>query len=157
MKQKAIIVDLDGTLCNTDHRQHFVQGDYGKKDFEKFYQNMHLDPPHAWCVDFIRIYSRHDRRIVFCSGRPEEYREQTIKWIEENVGVVWGVDDVEPHELYMRETGNYEDDVKLKERLYRDNIEPKYDVELVLDDRKKVVDMWRRIGLTCLQCAPGEF
>jgi FMN phosphatase YigB (HAD superfamily) len=150
MKPRAIIVDLDGTLCNTDHRQHFVQGNYGKKDFGKFYKNMHLDPPNEWCVTLVKIYSFFNCEIIFCSGRPEEYREQTVRWLERNI---MG----QPYKIYMRETGNYEDDVILKERLYRTHIEPKYDVEFVVDDRKKVVDMWRRIGLVCLQCAPGEF
>ena len=27
----------------------------------------------------------------------------------------------------------------------------------VFDDRQKVVDMWREIGLTCMQVAPGNF
>ena len=27
----------------------------------------------------------------------------------------------------------------------------------VADDRQKVVDMWREIGLTCFQVAPGDF
>ena len=27
----------------------------------------------------------------------------------------------------------------------------------VFDDRQKVVDMWRKNGLTCMQVAPGDF
>ena len=30
-------------------------------------------------------------------------------------------------------------------------------VVAVFDDRQKVVDMWREIGLTCMQVAPGNF
>ena len=33
----------------------------------------------------------------------------------------------------------------------------KDNVEAVFDDRQKVVDMWREIGLTCMQVAPGNF
>lgn len=32
-----------------------------------------------------------------------------------------------------------------------------YRVLVVLDDRKQVVDMWRSLGLTCLQVAEGNF
>jgi hypothetical protein len=35
----------------------------------------------------------------------------------------------------------------------RDN----FDVQFVLDDRDQVVEMWRAMGLTCLQVAPGNF
>ena len=31
------------------------------------------------------------------------------------------------------------------------------DVFLVVDDRNKVVDMWRSLGLTVFQVAPGDF
>ena len=31
------------------------------------------------------------------------------------------------------------------------------DVFMCVDDRQKVVDMWRENGLTCFQVAPGDF
>ena len=31
------------------------------------------------------------------------------------------------------------------------------DVFMTVDDRQKVVDMWRENGLTCFQVAPGDF
>ena len=31
------------------------------------------------------------------------------------------------------------------------------DVFVCVDDRQKVVDMWRSLGLTCFQVAPGDF
>jgi hypothetical protein len=30
-------------------------------------------------------------------------------------------------------------------------------VLFVVEDRNRVVEMWRKEGLVCLQCAPGEF
>ena len=30
-------------------------------------------------------------------------------------------------------------------------------IEFVVDDRQQVVDMWRRNGITCLQCDIGDF
>jgi hypothetical protein len=30
-------------------------------------------------------------------------------------------------------------------------------VLFVVEDRNRVVEMWREEGLVCLQCAPGEF
>jgi len=30
-------------------------------------------------------------------------------------------------------------------------------VKFVVEDRKRVVEMWRREGYTCLQVAPGNF
>lgn len=37
------------------------------------------------------------------------------------------------------------------------DILPQYRPLFFIDDRKRVVDMWRRRGLTCLHCANGDF
>ena len=47
-------------------------------------------------------------------------------------------------------------DEKLKLQWLSD-MDWKDNVEMVFDDRQKVVDMWREIGLTCMQVAPGNF
>jgi hypothetical protein len=31
------------------------------------------------------------------------------------------------------------------------------DILFAVDDRQQVVDMWRRNGITCLQCDEGQF
>jgi hypothetical protein len=41
----------------------------------------------------------------------------------------------------------------LLEQIHVDGFSP----WLVLDDRDAVVKGWRNLGLTCLQCAPGDF
>jgi hypothetical protein len=38
-----------------------------------------------------------------------------------------------------------------------DTFVDKNDVLMTVDDRQKVVDMWRAEGLTCFQVAPGDF
>ncbi|WP_457852111.1 phosphatase domain-containing protein [Mycolicibacterium conceptionense] len=34
---------------------------------------------------------------------------------------------------------------------------PRYTVAGIFDDRNRVVDMWRRLGLACFQVAEGDF
>lgn len=41
--------------------------------------------------------------------------------------------------------------------MFEEHIRNKFCVEYVLDDRNQVVDMWRNMGLTCLQVAEGGF
>jgi hypothetical protein len=45
----------------------------------------------------------------------------------------------------------------VKLELFDEHIRDQYDVQFVLDDRNQVVDMWRQLGLTCLQVGPGAF
>jgi hypothetical protein len=46
------------------------------------------------------------------------------------------------------------------EVLKKDMLDKHLDINnifMVVDDRQKVVDMWRSLGLTCLQVAEGNF
>lgn len=61
------------------------------------------------------------------------------------------------YELHMREEGDMRQDSVVKEEIYRKEIEPRFNVHLVLDDRNQVVDMWRKLGLPCWQVAEGNF
>jgi len=62
------------------------------------------------------------------------------------------------HQLIMREAGDYRKDCYVKYDIYKECIEPDYDVKYVFDDRNQVVDMWRNAcKLTCLQVADGNF
>ena len=57
----------------------------------------------------------------------------------------------------MRDEGNNEKDAIIKRRMFEQNIRGKNtSVEYVLDDRNQV-EMWRNMGLTCLQVADGDF
>lgn len=145
MKPKAIIVDLDGTLCNTDHRQHLVQA----KKWNEFYDALVNDPLHEWCAGLIAAMREQGVHALLVSGRPDSHWEQTAQWLSSNMPQWDG--------LFMRKTGDYRKDCIVKEEIYRKDIEPRFEVLFCVDDRKQVVDMWRSIGLTCLQCAEGNF
>ena len=146
IKRRAIIVDLDGTLCNAEHRRHFVE----EKDWPSFYKHLVHDEPNSWCVDLVRRMADDETVVIYMSGRPAVYRTLTEDWLSKH--------DCDYHaELIMRGIGDYRKDCIVKEELYRKHVEPHYDVLFCVDDRRQVVDMWRSIGLTCLQCAEGDF
>ena len=63
-----------------------------------------------------------------------------------------------PYDLFlMRSEKDMRKDSIVKEEIYRAHLEGKYDIEVVLDDRNDVVDLWRSLGLRCIQVAPGNF
>jgi hypothetical protein len=59
--------------------------------------------------------------------------------------------------LHMRGRGDHRPDQVVKRELYERRVRPRYTVTAVLDDRAKVVRMWRELGLTVLQVADGDF
>lgn len=145
MKQMAIIVDLDGTLCDTTHRQHHMQKN--PKDWVAFYNGIPMDKPARWCQILLARFTIYE--IVFVSGRPDNYRPQTESWLE--------AEGYRTPELYMRKEHDYRPDHVVKTEIYKSKIEPFYDIAFCLDDRQQVVDAWRTLGLVCLQCAKGDF
>jgi acid phosphatase class B len=153
MTTKAIIVDIDGTLANVDHRLHFIRGKEregkGSKDWHSFHDQCVHDQPNHWCLELVNIYKDNGFAIVLLTGRGEDYREQTLKWLTQHK--------IPFDELHMRPKKTHLPDHEVKCETYQKQIEPKYSVRFVLEDRASVVAMWRDIGLTCLQCAPGDF
>lgn len=147
-RRPAIIFDLDGTLCNNDHRQHLVQGE--DKAWAEFFKKIPGDTPNKWCAELIRMVFCDDRyAVLFVTGRGEEHRELTERWLEDNGLYMFP--------LYMRPMGSKKPDYEVKKEIYLTDIRPNYSVLFAVDDRTQVVKMWREVGVTCLQCADGDF
>lgn len=138
-KGNAIIVDLDGTYAHRCNRQWF---DYSKVD---------QDDLDVTVDGIVRAYAKMGYTILIVSGREgtEECRYKTLYWLEKH--------EIPFYELMMRKEGDFRRDSIVKEEIYNKYIKGKFDVEFVLDDRQQVVDMWREIGLKCLQVAEGNF
>ena len=85
--------------------------------------------------------------IVLCSGRSEEHREQTVEWLARQ--------SVNYHDLLLRKDKDRRSDTEIKRELLATLDKSK--ILFVVEDRSRVVEMWRSEGLVCLQCAPGEF
>lgn len=136
-KPNAVIVDIDGTVAKMNGRSPY---DYTK---------VSEDIPNAPVVKMVQGLTADGYKILFTSGRPDSCRDETGKWLVENVGV--------PFRLFMRGSNDKRNDAIVKRELFDRHIRYNYRVEFVLDDRNRVVEMWRSLGLTCLQVAEGNF
>jgi hypothetical protein len=149
MKPKACLFDLDGTLCIIDHRRWCLEKK--PKDWKTFGELMPQDKPNFKVALVIKSFWEYGYQPIFVSGRMELYRLETQKWIQK--WFPWMGD----FPLLMRKNQDFRDDAIVKEEIYRTEIEPKYDVKLVLDDRAKVVRKWRELGLETWAVAQGEY
>ncbi len=141
---KAVIFDLDGTLADNNHR--------GAFEYEKLVN----DTPIEFVKNLAVMYHKQGYRIICVSGRNSgneqannKFRELTSQWLIGN--------NIPFHGLYMRAHNDFRKDDIVKEEIFWEHIAPKYNVEVAVDDRDQVVEMWRRIGVNCLQCNFGEF
>ena len=141
------IFDMDGTLCNSDHRQHHLQG--GKKDWAGWFADMDKDPVHSDIAMFFDVAVKTGITVFVCTGREEQYREVSEKWLSAH----W----LEPTALLMRKTGDRRDDSVVKKEMLDALRIAKFNPVMVFEDRDRVVKMWRENGIRCLQVAPGDF
>lgn len=136
--KKAVIVDIDGTIA--------TRTDRGPFEYDKVFS----DAPKPDVVEVVIALWRAGHEIIFVTARDDSCRLDTHRWLQWN--------GLPPFKnLYMRETGDIRSDGVVKREIYETFIKPEYDVLCVLDDRQRVVDMWRSIGLTCLQVDYGDF
>lgn len=143
----AIVVDIDGTLANVDHRLDFVRRE-GRKDWQSFFKEMVNDGVNGWCLDIIKAF-RGKHLIVLCSGRPDNYRKETEEWLKKH--------EIPYDFLFMRQRSDSRKDSLIKENILDFELLTRFNIKFSVDDRAGVVEMWRRRGLTCLACAKGEF
>ncbi len=140
----AVICDIDGTLAHMNGRSPY--------DPTKYHEDIKDDFVHRL---FSLLTSNGEVRIIV-SGRSDEHRGVTEKWLKDN-GVTYQC-------LFMRdhtrvdERGNRVNDALIKREIYETHIKPFYNVICTIDDRNRVVDMWRNeLGLVCIQVADGNF
>ena len=174
MGKNTIIFDLDGTLAIIEKRRIKAGSPTGstptkeEMDWGIFFdgKNIKLDEPNYPVISMAQMYYREGYKIVIFSGRNDRSYKETKEWLEKY--------EVPYHMLVMRPdkfkddswpiaAGNpatkamrYMPDEILKKEML-DTFVDIDDVFMTVDDRQKVVDMWRENGLTCFQVAPGDF
>ena len=150
--KNTIIFDLDGTLALIDKRREVSTKPNGRLDWGKFFNstNIELDEPNLPVIKMAQLFSEQGFNIVILSGRSNKTETATRSWLSKNK--------VPFNKLIMRdsETDHFTPDWVLKKNMLDENLDIN-DVFLVVDDRDRVVKLWRSLGLTTFQVAEGNF
>ncbi|MEU6975595.1 AAA family ATPase [Streptomyces sp. NPDC046371] len=134
----AVMCDIDGTLA--------LRGDRGPYDFSR----CDLDLLNESVREALSAFQRsHRDRIVLLSGRSEDHRALTEAWLERY--------EVPYDELWMRASDDGRSDDLVKAELFDAHVRHRYAVRVSLDDRDRVVAVWRRMGLPTWQVNYGNF
>lgn len=142
-----IIVDIDGTLADASHRMPFIQSK--PKNWKAFFTSMRKDLPIEQTILVVNSLWIGGHRIILASGRPQTYEPLTVEWLRKYR--------VHYDRLFMRPAGDTRPDDIVKRELLASIRADGYDPELAIDDRDRVVAMWREEGIKCWQVAPGDF
>lgn len=134
----AVMCDIDGTLA--------LRGDRGAYDFTRCEEDL----LNVSVRGALRSFRGADGDvIVLLSGRGEEHRSRTEAWLRAH--------EVPYDELWMRAAGDHRRDDVVKAELFDRHVRHRFAVRVSLDDRDRVVAVWRRMGLPTWQVNYGNF
>ena len=172
--KNTVIFDLDGTLAFIDKRRIKAGSPSGntptpsKMDWDVFFDpdNIKLDDPNPPVIKLAQMFKADGFKVVIFSGRNDRSFHTTKQWLADHdvpfdllvmrpdkfKDDSWPIADGNPATPDMR---FMPDDILKKKML--DTFVDINDVFVVVDDRQKVVDMWRNLGLNTWQVAPGDF
>lgn len=77
------IFDIDGTIADCSQRLHFIQQE--KPDWGSFYKDCVNDKPIPTTLEVLCALQKHGAKIVFVTGRPEKYMDETMDWLRNQV------------------------------------------------------------------------
>ena len=135
----TIVFDFDGTLIDLDPIRHL----FG--DWDAFHAASFDCPAREGIVALARR-CQTIMRVIVLTGKPERYKAKLLGWLSLR-GII-------PDEVLMRPDHNIDSDRDLKPQLLDDAGVEKSRVIAIVEDRDKMVDLWRELGYTCLQAAP---
>lgn len=133
----AWIFDVDGTLAHMNGRSPY--------DVTKYREDL----PNKNLARIATALDWMGDDIVVLSGRDARYMNDLTWWLV-NHGIKHDA-------IFMRPAEDTRNDAIVKQELFREHVADRWHVLGVFDDRDRVVEMWRRIGLQCFQVAPGDF
>ncbi|WP_315189920.1 AAA family ATPase [Capnocytophaga sputigena] len=135
---KAVICDLDGTLSLLNGRDPYNAATC---------DNDLLNEPVAAAL---KMAKQRGYQVILLSGREDKFREPTVRFLDKH--------QIGYDLLLMRTSNDFRKDNIIKRELFEGEIQGKYFVEFLLDDRNQVVDMWRKdLHLPCFQVNYGDF
>lgn len=133
--KKIILCDIDGTIANNDHRQHFLEG---KKDWDGFFSELIKDEPIFPIIN--KVIEEHEagKDIIFLTGRPERYRYSTLLWLKEYFQFEF--------KLLMRMDNDQRNKLIVKTEIFKNHIDISL-VDYIIDNDQDLIDMWCERGI----------
>lgn len=161
MKDKCIIVDIDGTIALDKHGE-IIPTDFTREGWNEFHKHMDMYDADR----FIPIWSTINMikcivndsldtiPIFFVTAREDtgngKIRDNTLKFIAEYFNWVVG------EQLYMRAENDFRSSAEVKRDILLHDILPNYDVLLAIDDEEDNIKMFQSLGITAYKVYLGD-
>ena len=139
MLKPAILIDLDGTLAEVDHR---IKD--GKCDHSRIHEDKYNNAVREIICKF-----QDTHNIILFTARHCDLRDATKRWCWDNFIIF--------DQLIMKLPSHEGPNYLVKYEMYKEFIEGKYEVLFAIDDNNRVVEMLRDIGITTFQIRNTEY
>jgi len=143
MKRRAIVMDIDGVILNTQPLMQEIldRGFTGETKWVHFYKNCNRVNLINGVWELINSFEDFVC-LVLCTARNEENYEETADKMEKE-GIYFD-------DLYMRGKDDYRQDVEVKRDLLK-QIQEKYDIVAFIDDKVTNCEMAKELGILSLR------
>ena len=152
---KIVIMDIDGTLANAEHRVHLLPSarpdDPRPSDelWQEFFDQAPFDTPNWEIVALNNAMRAAGYDIIVVTGRSERERQMTKNWFN-----LWNI---QWDELHMRSADDKRHDTEVKAEILAELRARGMEVVFAVEDRATVTAMWRANGVRCLQVCEGDY
>ncbi len=135
---KIVLCDIDGTIANNDHRQHYLKG---KKDWDGFFSELSKDIPIYPVINLVNDEHQKGNKIVFLTGRPEKYRYSTTLWLKDffNFEII----------LLMRKNNDKNNKLRVKKEIFNNNFKVN-EILYCIDNDYELLCQWKDLGVKTL-------
>lgn len=134
---RAIIVDMDGTLCDVSSIRHYVEGK--SKNFHAFHEASRFCPTHPSVERAVRRVADAGTAVVIVTARDARHEQATRDFLARN--------HIPFDALFMRPWGDQRRDTVVKNEIFDRIIAAGFDPVIAIDDREDVADVWRSRGV----------
>ena len=133
--KKIVICDIDGTIANNDHRQHYLEG---KKDWEGFFSELINDEPIISIINKVNDEYNRGKDIFFLTGRPERYRYNTTLWLKKYFNFEL--------KIFMRKNKDHRNKLIVKREIFEFNFDVR-DIFLIFENDDELIQLWESFNL----------
>lgn len=141
-KPDCIIFDIDGTLSEPGDRDIYSPEKAINDSTNSEISNIFND------LVFANDITESLNSFIVCTGRSESFKPVTEKWLANNY--------IKYNSIYFRKEKDFRPDWVVKEEMWRE-INKKYNITLIFEDRNQVVRRARALGLKVAHVKYGNY
>lgn len=138
--KKAAIIDLDGTLCCTKHKQHLVD-----TNWDLWHQYIVFDDMNEWCYQVVQKAKEADYTVILLTARrfsPEVAYDTKLWLAKHNV----------PYDMLIGKNPNDNRPSHEYKKEELQKLQKSYAIQFAIDDEIENCKMFVSMGIPCHFC-----